>query len=191
MKAPIIFALPLVLIALLAASGATVHRPRLDAIIEALSDAKIEALPATEDTTQSPALVGRGFAKALMIRFKLAPPVGDGELVPVEVKPIDMRSATRISDADVTFTAVNLDTGKRIQAALRPTLIEGDLRYSAISVLTGDGGYRATITVSVPTARRALKDRYIWMEPATAKFHFKCADGELTKVSEPAAATRL
>jgi uncharacterized protein involved in high-affinity Fe2+ transport len=102
----------------------------------------------------------------------------------VEVKPIDPKSKTRIPYADVTFMAINKDTGKKVQGSLHAMWGGSGLHYALNSGLSGDGTYEATVTVGVPTFARGMDDKR-WMEPATGIFHFKLADGKLTEVSEP------
>ena len=102
----------------------------------------------------------------------------------VEAKPIDPKSKTRIPYADVTFEAINKDTGKKVKGSLHPMWGGSGLHYAFNSGLAGDGTYEATITVGVPTFARGLDDKR-WMEPATGKFHFKLVGGKLTEVSEP------
>ncbi len=107
-----------------------------------------------------------------------------GQSYHVEVKPIDPKSKTRISGADVTFEAVNKDTGKKVKGSLHPMWGGSGLHYAFNSGLAGDGTYEAWITVGVPAFARGLDDKR-WMEPATGKFHFKLAGGRLAEVSEP------
>ncbi len=106
------------------------------------------------------------------------------ELYHVEVKPIDPKSKTRISDADVMFAAINKDTGKKVKCSLHAMWGGSGLHYACNNGLAGDGTYEATVTVGVPTFARGMDD-IRWMEPATGKFHFKLAGGKLTEVSEP------
>lgn len=188
-------------LALAAALAAGVAASGADAQHSALK-AQVKVLPAAAEATQKTVLVGRSFARDMIIQFELEPargvwmrmgnpvkwmehPVSAGELFHVEVKAIDPRSATRVPYADVKFTATNLDNGKTINAVLYPMWGSSGLHYATNSGLAGDGAYGATITVDVPTFARDLKDRYLWMKPATAKFHFKLAGGKLTEVSEP------
>lgn len=168
----------------------------------ALAEPKVKVLSAPEDPTQKTILVGRSEAGGMVILFELEPAksmwmpmgqpprwtehsVGKGELYHVEVKPIDPRSKTRISYAEVAFTAVNRDNGKKVQGALHPMWGGSGLHYSANSALAGDGVYDATITVGVPMFARDPKDTQLWMQPATTKFHFRLANGKLIEVSEP------
>ncbi len=108
-----------------------------------------------------------------------------GELYHVEVKPIDPRSKTRIPYAEVKFKAVNRDNGKIVEDRLHPMWGGSGLHYAFNSGLAGDGTYEATVTVGAPTFARDLEDKQRWMRTATAKFHFRLADGKLTEVSEP------
>ena len=108
-----------------------------------------------------------------------------GELYHVEVKPIDPRSKTRIPYAEIKFKAVNKDTGKSVEDRLHPMWGGSGLHYAFNSGLAGDGTYEATVTVGVPTFARDIKDSGRWMQPATAKFHFKLLDGKLIEVSKP------
>ena len=108
-----------------------------------------------------------------------------GELFHVEVKPIDPKSKTRISYAVVKFTAVNGDSGQKVEGKLHPMWGGSGLHYAMNSGLAGDGAYEATVTVDVPTFARDPKDKDRWMEPTSTKFHFRLAEGKLTEVSEP------
>lgn len=108
-----------------------------------------------------------------------------GELYHVEVKPIDPQSKTRIPYAIVKFEAVNLDTQQKVQGDLHPMWGGSGLHYAFNSGLAGDGVYKATVTVEVPTFARSMKDKLRWMEPKTANFHFRLAGGKLTEVSKP------
>jgi hypothetical protein len=192
MKTANVLALALALAATLAGYGAAAQD----------TGPKVRVLSAAEDATEKTVLVGRSLAGDMVIHFELEPaknmwmsmgnppkwmerPVGSGELFHVEAKPIDPGSGTRISYADVTFTAVNRTNGKTITAALHPMWGGSGLPYATNSGLAGDGRYEATITVGVPTFARGPKNKDLWMEPATAKFHFKLAGGKLTEVTEP------
>ena len=106
------------------------------------------------------------------------------ELYHVEVKPIDPKSKTRIPYANVTFEAINKDTGKTVKGLLHPMWGGSGLHYAFNSGLAGDGTYEATVSVGVPTFARDLEDKR-WMVPTIGKFHFKLAGGKLTEVSEP------
>src|SRR3989304_4289945 len=104
---------------------------------------------------------------------------GKGEVFHVEVKPIDPRSNTRIAYANVSFEAVNRGNGKKVKATLHPMWGGSGLHYSANHALAGDGTYQATVTVGVPGFARDMKDKELWMKPASARFHFKLAGGKL------------
>ncbi len=47
-------------------------------------------------------------------------PVGKGEFFHVEVKPVDPNSKTRISYAEVKFSAINRDNKKKVSGTLHP-----------------------------------------------------------------------
>lgn len=166
---------------------------------------KVKVLSAPEDAIQKTALIGRNIAGGMIVIFELEPakgmwmlmggkwiehPVGKGELYHVEVKPVDPGSKTRISHADVKFSAVNRDNKRKISGALHPMWGGSGLHYAANSPLAGDGTYEATITVGVPAFARAPQDRALWMKPVTTQFHFKLAGGKLVEVSEPAEGTQ-
>ena len=162
---------------------------------------KVLATPVDASKAKHGVLVGRASAEGMLIQLELE--FGHGmwmlmgspakwmehrqlpdELYHVEVKPIDPKSKTRIPYADVTFEAVNKDTGKKVKGSLHPMWGGSGLHYAFNSGLAGDGTYEATVTVGVPTFARGMDD-IRWMEPATGKFHFKLAGGKLTEVSEP------
>lgn len=167
------------------------------------AELKVKALSPAEDATQKTVLIGRNVAANMIVIFELEPakgmwmpmgnppkwmehPVGKGELFHVEVKPVDPKSKTRISYADVKFSAVNRDNKKKISGTLHPMWGGSGLHYAVNSPLAGDGAYEATITVGVPAFSRASADKDMWMKPVTTKFHFKLADGKLIEVTEPA-----
>ncbi len=162
---------------------------------------KVLATPVDASKAEHGVLVGRASAGGMLIQFELERAKGmwmlmgspgkwqemgvfPGQLYHVEAKPIDPKSKTRISSADVTFEAVNKDTGKKVKGSLHPMWGGSGLHYAFNSGLAGDGTYEATVTVGVPTFARGLDDKR-WMEPAIGKFHFKLSGGKLTKVSEP------
>lgn len=166
------------------------------------AEPKLKMLSAAADATQKTVLVGRNMAGAMIIQLELEPAkgmwmqmgtpptwtehrVGSGELFHVEVKPIDPKSKTRISYAVVKFTAVNGDSGQKVEGKLHPMWGGSGLHYAMNSGLAGDGAYEATVTVDVPTFARDPKDKDRWMEPTSTKFHFRLAEGKLTEVSEP------
>ena len=159
------------------------------------------ATPVDASKAKHGVLVGRASAGGMLIQFELERAKGmwmlmgspgkwqemgvsPGQLYHVEVKPIDPKSKTRIPYADVTFEAVNKDTGKKVRGSLHPMWGGSGLHYAFNSGLAGDGTYEATVTVGIPTFARGLDDKR-WMEPAIGKFHFKLSGGKLTKVSEP------
>ncbi len=162
---------------------------------------KVLATPVDASKAEHGVFVGRALAGGMLIQVELERAKGmwmlmgnpgkwqemgvsPGQLYHVEVKPIDPKSKTRISYADVTFTALNKDTGKKVKGILHPMWGGSGLHYAFNSGLAGDGTYEATVTVQVPTFARGLDDKR-WMEPITGKFHFKLAGGKLTEVSEP------
>jgi uncharacterized protein involved in high-affinity Fe2+ transport len=109
---------------------------------------------------------------------------GADERYHVELKLSDPKSKTRIPYVNPSVTATNKDTGKTMTLALAPMWGSSGLHYSANSALLGNGAYAATVTVDVPTFERELKDKDLWSQPVSAKFHFKLKDGKLTEVSE-------
>ena len=162
---------------------------------------KVLATPVDASKAEHGVLVGRASAGGMLIQMELERAngmwmlkgepakwmemaVAPGQLYHVEVKPIDPKSKTRIPYADVTFMAINKDTGKKVQGSLHAMWGGSGLHYAFNSGLAGDGTYEATVTVGVPTFARGMDDKR-WMEPATGIFHFKLADGKLTEVSEP------
>ena len=162
---------------------------------------KVLATPVDASKAEHGVLVGRASAGGMLIQMELERAngmwmlkgepakwmemgVAPRQLYHVEVKPIDPKSKTRIPYADVTFMAINKDTGEKVEGMLHPMWGGSGLHYALNSRLAGDGTYEATVTVGVPTFARGLIDKR-WMEPATGKFHFKLAGGKLTEVSEP------
>ena len=167
------------------------------------AEPKVKVLSAAEDATQKTVLIGRNLVDNMIVIFELEAakamrmqmgnppkwtehPVGKGELFHVEVKPVDPKSKTRISYADVKFTAVNRDNKKTVSGTLHPMWGGSGLHYAANSPLAGDGTYETTITVGAPGFGRATADKDLWMKPVTTKFHFKLAGGKLIEVTEPA-----
>ncbi len=188
---------PLALVAVLAAAlaGPTIAGQSPEPKV------KVLATPVDASKAEHGVLVGRASAGGMLIQLELE--FGHGmwmlmgspakwmehrqlpdELYHVEVKPIDPKSKTRISYADVTFEAINKDTGKKVNCSLHAMWGGSGLHYACNNGLAGDGTYEATVTVGVPTFARGMDD-IRWMEPATGKFHFKLAGGKLTEVSEP------
>jgi uncharacterized protein involved in high-affinity Fe2+ transport len=167
------------------------------------SEPKVKGLvtPVDASSAEHGVLVGRASAGGMLIQMELERAngmwmlkgepakwmemgVAPSQLYHVEVKPIDPKSKTRIPYADVTFMAINKDTGEKVKGMLHPMWGGSGLHYAFNSGLAGDGTYEVTVTVGVPTFARGLDDKR-WMEPATGKFHFKLAGGKLTEVSEP------
>ncbi len=162
---------------------------------------KVLATPVDASKAEHGVLVGRASVGGMLIQMELERAKGmwmlmgnpakwqemkvfPGQLYHVEAKPIDPKSKTRIPYADVTFAAINKDTGTKVQGSLHAMWGGSGLHYAFNSGLAGDGTYEALITVGVPTFARGLDDKR-WMEPTTGIFHFKLADGKLTEVSEP------
>ena len=167
------------------------------------AESRVKVLSAAEDATQKTVLIGRNLADNMIVIFELEAakamrmqmgnppkwvehPVGKGEIFHVEVKPVDPKSKTRISYADVKFSAVNRDNKKKVSGTLHPMWGGSGLHYAVNSPLAGDGTYETTITVGVPGFGRAPADKDLWMKPVTTKFHFKVAGGKLVEVTEPA-----
>jgi uncharacterized protein involved in high-affinity Fe2+ transport len=167
------------------------------------AEPKVKVLAAAEDATQKTVLIGRNVAGGMIVIFELEPakgmwmqmgtppqwvehPVAKGEIFHVEVKPVDPQSKTRISYADVKFSAVNRDNRKKLSGTLHPMWGGSGLHYALNSPLAGDGTYETTITVGVPTFGRAPQDKDLWTKPVTTKFHFKLAGGKLIEIAEPA-----
>ena len=167
------------------------------------SQPKVKSLatPVDASSAEHGVLVGRASAGGMLIQMELERAngmwmlkgepakwmemgVAPSQLYHVEVKPIDPKSKTRIPYADVTFMAINKDTGEKVKGMLHPMWGGSGLHYALNSGLAGDGTYEAKVTVGVPTFARSMNDKR-WMEPTTGIFHFKLADGKLTEVSEP------
>jgi hypothetical protein len=197
MEAKMKRAFRVMLVAMMAASLTTAADT-----VAAQSQPAIKVLAEPADPTQKTILVGRARTGGMIVQFELEPakamwmpmgtpphfmehPVGPGERYHVEVKPIDPRSKTRISYAEVSFVATNKDNGKKIEGALHPMWGSSGLHYAMNSALAGDGAYDAVISVGVPRFGRAPADKGLWQQPASARFHFKLAGGKLLEVSEP------
>lgn len=167
------------------------------------AEPKIKTLSPAEDATQKTVLIGRNVADNMMVSLEFeapkgmwmqmgkptmwrAHPVAKGDLFHVEVKPVDPGSKTRISYADVKFSAVNRDNKKKVSGKLEPMWGGSGLHYAFNSPLAGDGVYEATVTVGVPTFGRDAKNKDQWSEPVTTQFHFKLSGGKLVEVTEPA-----
>lgn len=163
---------------------------------------KVKVLAAPEDPRQKTILVGRSEAAGMIIQFEIEPattmlmsmgsppkamehaPAAD-EVYHLEVKPIDPRSKTRISYAVVTFEATNRDNGKSVKGELHTMWGGSGLHYALNSALAGDGVYDFVVTVQPPTFGRSIKDKDLFIKPASARFHFKLKGGALVEVSEP------
>lgn len=163
---------------------------------------RVKVLSAPEDPTKKTVLVGRASTGDMIVVFEIEPakgmwmPMGKqlewmehspraAEKFHIEVKPIDPKSKTRISFAEVRFAAINKDNGKNVEGALHPMWGGSGLHYAMNSALAGNGSYEVRITVGVPTFARDPKDKDMWKKPATARFHFRLKDDKLVEVSEP------
>lgn len=166
------------------------------------AELKVKVLSPAEDATQKTVLVGRNATDNMIVIFEIEPaksmwmqmgnppkwtehPAGKGELFHVEVKPVDPGSKTRISYADVKFSAVNRDNKKKVSGTLHPMWGGSGLHYAYNSALAGDGTYEATVTVGVPAFGRDAKNKDLWTKPVSTRFHFKLAGGKLVEVTEP------
>lgn len=171
------------------------------AVAEQQPAPKVKVLAAPEDPRQKTILVGRSEAGGMIIQFEIEPattmvmPMGSpprlvehppaaGEVYHLEVKPIDPRSKTRISYATATFSATNLDNGKKLEGELHPMWGGSGLHYALNHALAGDGIYDFSITVEPPTFSRSAKDKDLFAKPSTARFHFRLKGGALVEVSE-------
>lgn len=165
------------------------------------SDVVVKVLPTPEDPAHKTVLVGRNVAGGMIVTFELERakgmwmkmndkwvehPVGKDDFYHVEIKPEDPKSKSRLAYAEVGFSAVNRDNGRKVSETLHPMWSSGGLHYAANSPLAGDGTYEATVTVGVPGFARAPSDKDLWMAPVTTSFHFKLAGGKLVEVSVPA-----
>jgi hypothetical protein len=158
------------------------------------SELKVKVLTTPVDASKAKhgILVGRDSAGGMLIRLELGWrhrswlefPEALDKLYHVDVTPFDPKSKTRIPCANVTFEAINKDTGKTVKGSLHPMWGGTGLHYAFNSGLAGDGTYEATVSVRVPTFARDLEDKR-WLVPAVGKFHFKLAGGKLTEVTEP------
>ena len=130
------------------------------------SEPKVKGLatPVDASSAEHGVLVGRASAGGMLIQMELERAKGmwmlmgspakwqemevfPGRLYHVEAKPIDPKSKTRIPYADVTFEAINKDTGKKVKGSLHSMWGGSGLHYAFNSGLAGDGTYEATITV--------------------------------------------
>ena len=93
--------------------------------------------PVDASSAEHGVLVGRASAGGMLIQMELERAngmwmlkgepakwmemgVAPSQLYHVEVKPIDPKSKTRIPYADVTFMAINKDTGEKVKGMLHP-----------------------------------------------------------------------
>ena len=166
-----------------------------------LADPKVKTLSVAADPLKKAILIGRVTTGGMVFQLELegsesmwmqmgTPPVwgahapAPDQRYHVEFKLTDPKSKTRIPYANITFSASNKDTGKNMTLILPPMWGSSGLHYSANSALLGDGVYSAMVVVDVPTFQRELKEKDLWAQPMSAKFHFKFRDGKLTEVSE-------
>ena len=166
-----------------------------------LAEPKVKTLTTAADPLEKAILIGRVATGDMVLQLELegseamwkqmgksskwsAHTPKAGERYHVEFKLTDPKSKTRIPYANITFSAMNLDSKKVMRLVLPPMWGSSGLHYSANSALLGSGSYVATVTVAVPTFERELKDKDLWAKPVSAKFHFKLMDGKLTEVSE-------
>lgn len=167
------------------------------------AEPQVKVLAAAEDPTQKTVLVGRNVTENMIVIFEIEPAKSmwmqmgsppkwtehapaKGEIYHVEVKPVDPSSKTRLSYANVKFSAVNRDNKKKVSGTLHPMWGGSGLHYAMNSALAGDGTYQATVTVGTPGFGRDAKNKNLWMKPVSTTFHFKLAGGKLVEVSEPA-----
>lgn len=163
---------------------------------------KLQVLSEAADATQETVLVGRNMAGPMIIQLELEPAkamwmlmgsppawtvhkVGRDDLFHVEVKPIDPTSGTRISYAEVYFSAFNQNNQQRVEGRLHPMWGGSGLHYAMNSGLAGDGFYEATVIVEQPTFARDLPSQDLWNGPTSTIFLFRLTDGKLTEVTEP------
>lgn len=167
-----------------------------------VSAPKVKVLAAPEDPRQKTILVGRTESAGMIIQFEIEPatamvmPMGTpsrfvehapmpGEAYHLEVKPIDLRSKTRVAYAQVTYVATHRDSGRILKGELHAMWGGSGLHYAANSALAGDGRYDVVFTVHPPTFARSAKDKDLFVAPASARFHFTLKGGALIEVSEP------
>lgn len=169
------------------------------------STALISSTTPTARVTDEPALIGRVLVDDMIIQLELQPAkpmwiakkdsppkfskqaVREGEIFHIDAVPIDPRTNRRIPYATVTFVASNEDNGRTVKGELKPMWSGQGLHYAFNSGLQGDGFYKSKVTVGIPTLARHRQDVSRWMEPVTAKFHFRLAGGKLTEIFESAA----
>jgi Fe2+ transport protein len=167
-----------------------------------LAEPKLKALTPAADPLKRAVLIGRVASGGMIFQLELegsepmwmqmgSPPKwsahtpGANERYHVELKLTDPKSKTRIPYANITFAATLKETNKTLSITLPPMWGSSGLHYSENSALLGDGTYSVTVTVDTPTFQRELKDKDLWSQPVSAKFHFKLIDGKLIEVSQP------
>lgn len=154
------------------------------------------------DPARETVLIGRNLAGDMIVQLEIepaksmwmqmgTPPVWmekaatSAEPYHVEVKPVDPVSGARISFAEVIFTAINRDNGRKMEGMLHPMWGSSGLHYAINHALAGDGTYEATVMVGVPAFSRDLELKNRWMKSTTATFSFRLAGGKLTDISTP------
>ena len=167
------------------------------------AELKVKVLSPAVDATRTTVLVGRTLTDNMLVTLEIEGaesmwmpmgnppkwmehPAAKGEVFHLEVKPVDPGSKTRISYAEVKFSAVNRDNKKTVSGTLHPSWGDSGLHYGFNSALAGDGIYDATVTVGAPTFGRTEKNKAMWTKPVTSRFHFKLAGTKLVEVTEPA-----
>lgn len=163
------------------------------------------AAQGAQDPSRETVLIGEATLSDMRIKLELEPakpmsmPMGQTwmEVVPspserfhVEVKPEDPQSGTRLPYADVSFSAVNQDSGQSISLQLHPMWGSSGLHYANNSDLP-DGAYLATVLVGVPTFGRAPADRQRWTTPTQAQFAFRLQGGLLVEAGVVSAGGNL
>lgn len=152
------------------------------------------------DPSQNGVLIGEATIDGMVIDLELEPAkamlmfmnmpemdmwmvmtVAPGELYHVEVKTIDPKSNTRVPYAEVSFKAVNQDSGTITEGTLHPMWGGSGLHYAFNSGLSGDGTYEITVTVEPPAFARSMDDKDKWMQPIVAYYHFKMVDGKVVE----------
>ena len=166
------------------------------------AEPQVKRLAAPADPAKAGVLIGKATVGGMQFQFELEgaegmwmlmgnPPAwgahqpAANERYHVEFKLTDPKSRTRIPYADVVVDATNRTSGQTIKLPLAPMWGSSGLHYSANSALLGDGVYAATITVGVPTFERELKDKDIWSQPTSARFHFRLREGKVVEVTQP------
>ena len=168
------------------------------------AESEIKILSPAEDATKKTVLIGRTAVDGMSITLEIEgaesmwmqmgsppkwmeQPVAKGDIFHLEVKPVDPKSKTRISYAEVKFSAMNRDNKKAVSGAMHPSWGDSGLHYASNTPLAGDGSYDVTVTVGVPSFGRTENNKDVWTKPVTAKFHFKLAGVKLVEVTKAAA----